>query len=366
MPFSTPAKKPFGTEPPTTRSAKTTPPSGFGSSSSQTSPNIPWPPVCFLYRPWTWVVPRIVSLYGTRGVWVAMAAPNLRLSRSMMTAVWASPIVRRTCSPMGERSRRTVGSSSSIRASAGPILSRSPFETGSIATTSDGAGNSSGGSVSGAAWADSVSPVSVTVSLATAPISPAFSSPIGSCSLPCSSSSWPIRSSAPCVAFQMWAWEWSVPRQDPQVRQPADERIRGRLEDADQERAVLVGCDLDGVAGLVRGLDRRLVGRRGEVPHDRIEQAAQADPLGRAPEQHRRQDRLLHALAQAGLEFRVADRLALEVLREDVVIGLRGGLEELVAPASRPHRRGRPGSGPRPRSCRPTRRPCCGRGPRSP
>ena len=48
MPFSTPAKKPFGTDPPTTRSANSTPPSGFGSSSSQTSPNIPCPPVCFL------------------------------------------------------------------------------------------------------------------------------------------------------------------------------------------------------------------------------------------------------------------------------------------------------------------------------
>ena len=38
-------------------------------------------------------MPRIVSLYGTLGVWVTIAAPNLRFSRSMMTAVWASPIV---------------------------------------------------------------------------------------------------------------------------------------------------------------------------------------------------------------------------------------------------------------------------------
>ena len=190
----------------------------------------------------------------------------------MMTAVWASPIVRRTCSPVDDRSRRTVGSSSSIRARAGPILSRSPLVWGSMATTSDGSGNSSGGSVSGRLAADSVSPVSVTVSLATAPISPALSSPIGSCSLPCSSSSWPIRSSSPCVAFQTWACESERAGQDAQVGQPADERVGGRLEDPDQQRAVLVGRDLDVVAGLVRRLDRRLVGRGGEVAHDRVEQ----------------------------------------------------------------------------------------------
>ena len=156
-------------------------------------------------------MPRIVSRYGTLGVWVAIAAPNLRLSRSMMTAVWASPIVRRTCSPVSERSRRAVGSSSSIRARAGPILSRSCLDTGSIATSSDGAGNSSAGSRSGRSFVASVSPVSVTASFATAPISPALSSPIGSWSLPCSSRSCPIRSSWSRVVFQTCAWERSVP-----------------------------------------------------------------------------------------------------------------------------------------------------------
>ena len=45
-------------------------------------------------------------------------------------------------------------------------------------------------------------PVPVTVSFATAPISPASSSPIGSCSLPWRRRSWPIRSSASRFAFQ--------------------------------------------------------------------------------------------------------------------------------------------------------------------
>ena len=80
-----------------------------------------------------------------------------------------------------------------------------------MATMSDGAGKSSGGRRSGFSFVASVSPVSVTASLATAPISPALSSPIGSCSLPCSSSSWPMRSSSSRVVFQTWAWEWSVP-----------------------------------------------------------------------------------------------------------------------------------------------------------
>ncbi len=61
MPFSMPAKKPLGTEPPTTLSANSTPAPGLGSSSIHTSPNMPWPPVCFLYRPWDLVLPRMVS-----------------------------------------------------------------------------------------------------------------------------------------------------------------------------------------------------------------------------------------------------------------------------------------------------------------
>ena len=80
-----------------------------------------------------------------------------------------------------------------------------------MATISDGSGKSSGARMSGFSRVVSVSPVSVTVSFATAPISPAFSSPIGSCSLPWSSSSWPIRSSSLRVPFQTCACERSVP-----------------------------------------------------------------------------------------------------------------------------------------------------------
>jgi hypothetical protein len=84
----------------------------------------------------------------------------------------------------------------------------------------------------------SVSPVAVMVSLATAPISPAWSWPTVSWSLPWSSSSWPIRSASLRVAVPGLSLALQRAGQDPQVGQPADERIGGRLEDAGHDRAV--------------------------------------------------------------------------------------------------------------------------------
>ena len=97
-------------------------------------------------------------------------------------------------------------------ASAGPILSRSALVWGSMATDERRLGELERRQrerllLRPTACRRSRSPAS----LATAPISPALSSPIGSCSLPWSSSSWPMRSSSPRVAFQTWACEWSVP-----------------------------------------------------------------------------------------------------------------------------------------------------------
>ena len=94
---------------------------------------------------------------------------------------------------------------------------------------------------------ESVSPVAVTVSLATAPISPGRSSPTGSWSLPCSRRSWPIRSSSRLLRVPHVGLAAQRPREDPQVGQPADERVGGRLEDADEERAVGIGRHRDRV-----------------------------------------------------------------------------------------------------------------------
>ena len=125
-----------------------------------------------------------------------------------------------------------------------------------------------------------------------------------------------------------------MPGQDAQVGQPPDERVGGRLEHADEERAVLVGRDLDGRAGLVGRRGRRLVGRGGEVADDRVEQRrAGRCPWPRCRPGPARGSTLLDALAEAGLELRVGDLLALEVLRQDVVVGLGRGLEQLVAAA---------------------------------
>jgi hypothetical protein len=260
-----------------------------------------------------------------------------------MTATCASPIVNRTCSPVSLRSSRAVGSSSSIRWRAGPILSRSPLDTGSIATTSVGSGTRSGQPERVLA-VDSVSPVSVEESFATAPISPALRSPIGSCSLPWSSRSWPIRSSSPRARRSTRALAPERPGQDPQVRQAADERIGGRLEDADQERAVLVRPDSTSLPALSTAAYGRLLGREtGGSGRSRRAGRVEADALRAAGDEHRREHALAHALVEAGVELRVGDLLALEVLRQDVVVRLGCRLEQLVAATGDLAPRARPG-----------------------
>ena len=56
-------------------------------------------------------------------------------------------------------------------------------------------------------------------------------------------------------------------------------------------------------------------------------------PLAALPTRTGARIAVLDALAQAGLELGVGDLLALEVLGQDVVVGLGGGLEQLVAAA---------------------------------
>ena len=153
------------------------------------------------------------------------------------------------------------------------------------------------------------------------------------------------------------------PRQDPQVRQPPDERVGGRLEHADQQRAALVGRrPRPSAPPLSVAVAGGLVGRGGEVADDRVEQAAEPDALGRRADEHRREDALLDALAQAGLELGVGDLLAVEVLRRGRRRPPRPRPPAAGRGGRRPRRRGRRGSGSRPRSCRPTCTPCGGRG----
>ena len=124
------------------------------------------------------------------------------------------------------------------------------------------------------------------------------------------------------------------PGQHPEVGQTADERVCGGLEDADEEGTVRIGGHLDRDAALVRGNSRGLVGRRGQIANERIEEGPQADPDVGTAHQHRGEDRFLDALSKTGLEFGVGDLDALEVLGQDVVIGLGCSLEELVTTSS--------------------------------
>ena len=250
-----------------------------------------------------------------------------------MTAMWASPVATRSCSPVADRSTRADGSSSSIRWSAAPILSRSAFVWGSIATVRVGTGKSSGGRMIGASFDDSVSPVSVDGQLRDgADLARLVSSPIGSWSLPWSSSSWPIRSSSSRFAFQAWAWPWSVPERTRRYVSRPTNGSAAVLNDAGDELARRIRVDRRVGAGLrVLRRDRGLLGGGRHVADERVEQGVDPDALRGAADEDRGEDRVADAAVEAGVELLVADLLALEVLRQDVVVGLGGGLEELVA-----------------------------------
>ncbi len=94
-----------------------------------------------------------------------------------------------------------VPSSSSSRCIAVLILSSSPRLLGSIAYESTGSGNAIGAKVMPAALSASVSLVRVSLSLATAPRSPALISGTFVGVLPCISTRWPSRSGDCWVAF---------------------------------------------------------------------------------------------------------------------------------------------------------------------
>ena len=146
------------------------------------------------------------------------------------------------------RATARAGRSAPPRASAGsagPILSRSPLRCGSMATISDGAGKSSGGrtqrlllrrqrvaglghgqlgdraDLAGLELADRLLLLAVEQQQLADPLVLAAGR-------------------VPDVGLRV-----ERARQDAQVGQPPDERVGGRLEHADEQRAVLVGRDLD-------------------------------------------------------------------------------------------------------------------------
>ena len=190
-------------------------------------------------------MPRIVSLYGTFGVWVTIAAPNLRLSRSMMTEVCASPIVRRTCSPVAdalqpdgrlllehprERRAHLVEVALALRLDGdhqrrlGEVERRQHERLLARGQRVAGLGDGQLGDRADLArleLADRLLLLAVEQQQLADPLVLAARA-------------------VPDVRLRM-----ERPGHDPQVGQPPDERVGGRLEHADQQRAGLVGGDLD-------------------------------------------------------------------------------------------------------------------------
>ena len=144
----------------------------------------------------------MVSRYGMRISRVITSTPYLRVNFSIMLSTWVSPIaVKIVCLVSAFFSRVMVGSSSKILWIAPLSLSSSPLLLGSMAMLRVGLGKSIGSNMTGLAFVHKVSPVPVTDNLATAPISPAWSSGTLACSLPVIINIWAIFSSFSLLAL---------------------------------------------------------------------------------------------------------------------------------------------------------------------
>ena len=170
------------------------------------------------------------------------STPNRRFSFATVTSMCSWPWPDSSSSLVcGSRLYLIDGSSSSSRCIDVLILSSSPRVFGSMAYDSTGSGNVMAGNVRRSLLSPSVSLVSVSLSFATAPRSPALSSGTFVCVLPCSSTRWPSRS---CVSrVLLWSVEsaFSVPGHDAEHRDAAGERIGDGLPDERLRRLLLVG-----------------------------------------------------------------------------------------------------------------------------
>ena len=179
------------------------------------------------------------------------------------------------------------GSSSSSRCIEVLILSSSPRVFGSIAYDSTGSGNLMGGNV---VWSDLspiVSFVSVSLSFATDPRSPALSSGTVVCVLPWSSTRWPRRSGASLVLLCTVESALNVPDTTRNiVMRPANGSAIVFQTNADAG-AFSSAARATSVARLVQPLERP-VGGRGQVREHRVEELRDADvQRGRCADQRK-------------------------------------------------------------------------------
>ncbi len=142
------------------------------------------------------------SRYGTFGWSITNPTWNLDCARWMATSMCWSPMPCRMVCPVARSlCHERVISSSHKRVSVGLILAASICDLGWIATRYSAAGYLGAGMVNGCALSLNVSPVAETVNFETEPISPAWITFAGICSLPRWKCSPDMRSSAPLPWF---------------------------------------------------------------------------------------------------------------------------------------------------------------------
>ena len=153
---------------------------------------------------------------------------------------------------------------------------------------------------------------------------------------------------------------------DAEERQVADERIVQDLERQRRERLVVIGLARDRLAVRIDALDVGHLDRRGHELDHRIEQRLHALVLERRAAHAQHHFVLERAGLQAALDLLVGERLALEVLGDQVLVALGRRFDHLVAvllalrPSSRAGCRGTRTSCPG-FPC-PSRSPSCGSG----
>ena len=115
-------------------------------------------------------------------------------------------------------------------------------------------------------------------------------------------------------------------------RELADMGVRDRLEHERGERGLRVGRARDGgLRPRIDALHRPLVGGRRELLQDQLEERRDADAARRRGGEHGHDGAVQHRLAQRVQHLGLADRALLEILREEIVVGLGGGLRELLS-----------------------------------
>src|SRR6185436_9936101 len=257
----------------------------------------------------------------------------LRFMRSTVISTWRLPTPEiSSCFVSGSKWWWTVGSSSAMRASAREILSSSPRLLGWMAKLIAGSGNDLGQLERMRLVGQRVAHLRLLELLGDADLA----GPEGLhvlLRLALQPRDVPHALLGPTPGVQQRGVGAQRAGVHAEERQLADMRIGQRLEDERADRRLGVGPARAGLLGLeVGAADLAAIQGRRELVHDQVEQRLAADALGG----RRAQDRHDLALADAGPQrlehLRLGQRALLEVLGQQVVVGLGRRLHQLLAP----------------------------------